>query len=165
MQAFTCTLIYLCVQPSVAGHFFGAFLGELVRHKYLRLPAACGCLRAALTHRDTALAMADLHTASYFCAWLKAQPLHGDARSHHTQTAGRQRILDTCAVCDMSLTDLIPQVIQQSRNCNIRIKSAACISNVLQCHNNLDLHGMCFCTCSMKCMSVFEACQRQKCLC
>ena len=35
-------------QPSMAGHFFGEVLGELVRHGYLRLPAACGCLRAAL---------------------------------------------------------------------------------------------------------------------
>ena len=101
-------------QPSVAGHFLGEVLGGLLRHGYLRLPAACGCLRAAFTLRDTSLAMADLHTASYFCAWLKALPLHGDASSHHTQPAGRQRILDTYVGCGVRLDKLIPQVKQHA---------------------------------------------------
>ena len=37
-------------------------------------------------------------------------PLYGDASSHHTQPAGRQRILDIYADCGVSLTRLIPLV-------------------------------------------------------
>ena len=98
--------------------------------------------------------MPDLHTASYFCAWLKSPPLDGDASSHHTQPAGRQRILDTYAACGVSLTELIPQVIQRVTTCNNCIKSAACIPKLLQCHDILELQALCFCTCSMTGISV-----------
>lgn len=98
------------VQPNPAGKFLGAFLGELVRHGYLRLPAACGCLRAAFTTKETSLAMADVHTAHYFCLWLKAPPLLGDAGGLHTEASIQKRICAEYASCGVSLADLIPEV-------------------------------------------------------
>lgn len=103
-------LMAMCLQPNAAGKFLGAFLGELVTHGYLRMPAACGCLQKAFTIKDTSLAMADLHTAHYFCLWLRAPPLTADESSLHTKPAGQQRILNTYASCGVTLADLIPQV-------------------------------------------------------
>lgn len=102
------------MQPSEVGKLFGGFLGELVRHGYLRLPAACGCLRAAFTTEETSLAMADLHTASYFCLWLKAPSLLGYAGGLHTDASIQKRILAEYAACGVSLADLIPQVTTPS---------------------------------------------------
>ena len=113
-QARLPALMIMCVQPSETGKLLGLFLMELVLHGYLRLAAACGCLRAAFTTKETSLAMADLHSASYFCLWLRAPYLVGHAGGPHTDAAVQKRILAEYVACGVSLADLIPQVMAPS---------------------------------------------------
>ena len=100
------------LQPNAGALVLGTFLEELVWHGYIRLPAACGCMRAALTTKDTSLGTTDLHTANFFCAWLRRyrSPEISAPSSCFPKLDEMSCVMKTYTMCGVSLVDLIPQV-------------------------------------------------------
>ncbi len=105
------------LQPNAAALMLMNVVSELAFRKFISLAAAVGCMRAALVSTATSLGASDLHTANFFCSWLREIPMriresqsNGSASTVGNQGEDPAACIDFYSTCGVSLADLIPQV-------------------------------------------------------
>ncbi len=106
------------LQPNTAALMLMDILGELALRKFISLAAAVGCMRAALVTTMTSLGASDLHTANFFCTWLREISItrlrgmqsDGSASTVDNQEEDPAACIDFYSTCGVSLADLLPLV-------------------------------------------------------